>query len=107
LPGGPVAEEERWLRNSAPPALAVDVRSTSTGRDPRLFGAAGLLNAIGTGFYYPFALLFFADALDIGITAVGTILTVTTLASLPLLPLAGEAIDRWSGQRVLLQLRLR
>lgn len=67
----------------------------------RLFATAGLLNAVGVGFYYPFALLFFSGVVQIEIVTVGAVLTATTLLSLPLLPFAGIWIDRWSSRKVL------
>ncbi|WP_192580399.1 MFS transporter [Micromonospora sp. ALFpr18c] len=66
------------------------------------FSAAGLINALGNGFYYPFMLLFFRDLLDVSLARIGVGLTVAALATLPLLPAVGRAADRFGPRPVLI-----
>ncbi|MFF2012718.1 MFS transporter [Streptomyces sp. NPDC058195] len=65
------------------------------------FGASGFVNAFGTGFFYPFALLFFSELSGLSLSAVGVVLTVSALAALPGLPFVGRLIDRFGPRRVL------
>jgi MFS family permease len=87
---------------------------TSTSRRPRLhavplprgagagwFAAAGLVNAVGTGFFYPFSLLFFHRVQGLPFTTIGAGLTVTMLAVLPVLTRVGRLIDRFGPRPVL------
>ncbi|WP_413796869.1 MFS transporter [Streptomyces iranensis] len=66
------------------------------------FGASGFVNAFGTGFFYPFALLFFAQLSGLSLSTVGAVLTITALAALPGLPAVGVLIDRFGPRRVLI-----
>ncbi|OPF72929.1 MFS transporter [Streptomyces antioxidans] len=90
-------------------------QTTTTGTDPdgpgRIlprgpgvvwFGASGFVNAFGTGFFYPFALLFFASLSGLSLSTVGVVLTVTALAALPGLPGVGVLIDRYGPRQVLI-----
>jgi MFS family permease len=65
------------------------------------FGWAGLINAAGTGLFYPYTLLFFPALLDIPLPEVGAILTGSALVALPLMPWTGRLIDR-AGPKVVL-----
>ena len=58
------------------------------------FGAAGFVSALGTGFFYPFSLLFFESLTGLALGTVGAVLTVTMLAALPALPGVGRLVDR-------------
>lgn len=66
------------------------------------FAVASTLKAAGTGFYYPFSLLFFSEVLDTSYATIGAVLTVASLVVLPLLPFIGRIIDRSGGRMALL-----
>lgn len=66
------------------------------------FFTASTIKAAGTGFYYPFSLLFFAAALDASYAQVGAVLTVSNFLALPLLPLVGRLVDRTGGKTSLI-----
>nr|WP_251982697.1 MFS transporter [Streptomyces violaceusniger] len=66
------------------------------------FGASGFVNAFGTGFFYPFALLFFAELSGLSLSTVGVVLTITALAALPGLPVVGLLIDKFGPRQVLI-----
>ncbi|MEV6843670.1 MFS transporter [Actinoplanes sp. NPDC051411] len=66
------------------------------------FTAAGLINAVGTGFYYPFMLLFLHAVLGMSLARIGLGLTVSALATLPLLPAVGGLADRFGPRPVLI-----
>ncbi|MGW9453399.1 MFS transporter [Streptomyces sp. NPDC055632] len=61
---------------------------------------AASVNGIGTGLYVPFTLVFFHAITGLSFTVVGAVLTVTGLAGLTALPLAGAAVDRCGAKRV-------
>jgi len=71
------------------------------GAGVRWFAGAGLVNAIGTGVFYPYQLLFFVAVLDLPLVVVGAGLTASILAVLPLLPAMGRLVDRIGPRRVL------
>jgi MFS family permease len=71
------------------------------GAGVRWFAGAGLVNAIGTGVFYPYQLLFFVAVLDLPLVVVGAGLTASVLAALPLLPAIGRLVDRIGPRRVL------
>jgi MFS family permease len=62
---------------------------------------AAAVNGIGMGMYVPFTLVFFHYVTGLSFAAVGAVLTVTGLAGLGALPVAGAAIDRYGAKRVL------
>ncbi|WP_412872225.1 MFS transporter [Curtobacterium flaccumfaciens] len=62
------------------------------------FFTASTIKAAGTGFYYPFSLLFFAAVLDTSYAQVGAVLTVSNFLALPLLPLVGRLVDYAGGK---------
>lgn len=66
------------------------------------FAVASTIKAAGTGFYYPFSLLFFAEVLDMSYARIGAVLTVASLVALPLLPFIGRIVDRSGGRAALL-----
>ncbi|MEU2713558.1 MFS transporter [Streptomyces sp. NPDC007205] len=59
------------------------------------------VNGVGTGMYVPFTLVFFRAVTGLSFTVVGAVLTVTGLAGIAALPLAGTAVDRYGAKRVL------
>ncbi|MDN3261182.1 MFS transporter [Streptomyces sp. CSDS2] len=88
---------------SATPARGTGTRAgfLPRGRGVVWFGASGFVNALGTGFFYPFSLLFFASLSRESLGTVGVTLTVTTLLALPGLFLVGRLTDR-CGPRAML-----
>lgn len=72
------------------------------GRGVGWFGLAGLVNALGTGFFYPFQLLFFRSVLGLPLAVVGAGLTVATLAALPAVFQVGRLVDRVGPRPVLI-----
>ncbi|MEU3459953.1 MFS transporter [Streptomyces sp. NPDC006733] len=79
---------------------------SSTPRIPgeRSMLAAMTVNAVGSGMYLPFTLIFFHHVTGLSFAAVGAVLTVAGLVGLTTLPLAGTAVDRWGAHRVQLAL---
>ncbi|MEU8759678.1 MFS transporter [Streptomyces sp. NPDC048659] len=66
------------------------------------FGTAALVNAVGTGFFYPYQLLFFVAVTELSLTTVGAGLTVATLIALPAVLLVGRWVDEWGTKTVLI-----
>ncbi|MFF5444625.1 MFS transporter [Streptomyces sp. NPDC012888] len=62
------------------------------------------ISAIGIGMYIPFTLVFFHHVTGLSFAVVGLVLTVTGLAGLAFMPLAGSAVDRFGAKRVNLAL---
>ncbi|MEV0416190.1 MFS transporter [Streptomyces sp. NPDC050448] len=71
----------------------------TTGRKPLI--VAQVVDALGTGLFLPFAVVYFHAAKGITLTTVGLMLSVGALLSLPAGPLAGPLIDRFGPRRVL------
>lgn len=78
----------------------------STSRIPgeRSMLAAMTVNAVGSGMYLPFTLIFFHHVTGLSFAAVGAVLTAAGLIGLTTLPLAGTAVDRFGARRVQLVL---
>jgi len=72
-----------------------------TGRGAGWFGTAGLINAVGTGFFYPYQLLFFRAVTGLALTLIGLCLTVATLLALPIVFQVGRVVDRFGPRTVL------
>ncbi|MDJ0379799.1 MFS transporter [Streptomyces sp. G-G2] len=68
-----------------------------------LLVAAGI-SSVGIGMYVPFTLVFFHHVTGLSFAVVGVVLTVTGLAGLALMPLAGVAVDRFGAKPVVLVL---
>ncbi|MEU6867874.1 MFS transporter [Streptomyces sp. NPDC046876] len=68
------------------------------GERPLLVGIG--ISAIGIGMYVPFSLVFFHQVTGLSFSLVGLVLTVTGLAGLAAMPLAGSAVDRFGAKRV-------
>ncbi|MEU8975206.1 MFS transporter [Streptomyces monashensis] len=66
------------------------------------FGLSELVKALGTGFFYPFSLLFFTELSGQSLRSVGLVLTVTALAVLPGLFAVGRLVDRVGPKPVLI-----
>ncbi|OLZ71274.1 MFS transporter [Streptomyces amritsarensis] len=58
------------------------------------------ISAIGIGMYVPFSLVFFHHVTGLSFTLVGLVMTVTGLAGLAFVPLAGSAVDRFGAKGV-------
>ncbi|MFF7364603.1 MFS transporter [Streptomyces sp. NPDC008125] len=66
------------------------------------FGLSEVVKALGTGFFYPFSLLFFTELSGESLRSVGLVLTVTALAVLPGLFAVGRLVDRVGPKPVLI-----
>ncbi|MEU6865650.1 MFS transporter [Streptomyces sp. NPDC046876] len=69
------------------------------GRTPLI--VAQVVDALGTGLFLPFAVVYFHAAKGIPLTTVGLMLSAGALLSLPAGPLGGRLIDRVGPRRVL------
>ncbi|WP_330301304.1 MDR family MFS transporter [Streptomyces sp. NBC_00503] len=70
------------------------------GRGPLI--VAQVVDALGTGLFLPFAVVYFHAAKGIPLTTVGLMLSAAALLSLPAGPLAGPMIDRFGPRRVVI-----
>lgn len=69
--------------------------------------AAGMLvDAVGTGMYVPFSLVFFQRITGLPLPTIGTVLTVAGLLAMSAMPVGGWAVDRFGARRVRLALYL-
>ena len=59
---------------------------------------AFLLDALGTGFYLPFSLLYFQKIAGLALPAIGVTLTIATVLTLPMNPITGTLVDRFGGK---------
>lgn len=66
-----------------------------------LFGTAELATSLGSGLYYPYALLFFDGLTNVGLPTVGIVLGASAIAVLPGLGWVGRHVDR-HGPRMML-----
>ncbi|MFD3471622.1 MFS transporter [Streptomyces sp. NPDC058682] len=57
------------------------------------------ISSVGIGMYVPFSLVFFHHVTGLSLTLVGLVMTVTGLAALAFMPLAGTAVDRFGAKR--------
>ncbi|MEW1864293.1 MFS transporter [Streptomyces sp. NPDC088194] len=78
-------------------------------RQPGIPGERAMLtamgvDAVGSGMYVPFSLVFFHHITGLSFTVVGAVLTAVGLAGMAALPLAGTAVDRYGARRVQLLL---
>uniref|UniRef100_A0AAU2JPP9 MFS transporter n=1 Tax=Streptomyces sp. NBC_00049 TaxID=2903617 RepID=A0AAU2JPP9_9ACTN len=58
------------------------------------------ISAVGIGMYIPFSLVFFHHVTGLSFTLVGLVMTVTGVAGLAFMPLAGSAVDRFGAKQV-------
>ncbi|MFC9295861.1 MFS transporter [Streptomyces sp. NPDC057011] len=58
------------------------------------------ISAVGIGMYIPFSLVFFHHVTGLSFTVVGLVMTVTGVAGLAFMPLAGTAVDRFGAKKV-------
>jgi len=59
---------------------------------------AFLLDALGTGLYLPFSLLYFQKIAGLALPAIGVTLTIATVLTLPMNPITGTLVDRFGGK---------
>src|SRR2546421_5201170 len=70
------------------------------------FIIAMLIDAIGSGLFVPFSLLYFHTVAGLPFPVVGIVLTVATILSLPMTLVTGMLVDRIGSQRVLIASQL-
>ncbi|MFI7357730.1 MFS transporter [Streptomyces avidinii] len=85
--------------------MAVFMGKTAGSGEAKVAGERSLLlgigiSAVGIGMYIPFSLVFFHHVTGLSLTLVGLVMTVTGLAGLAFMPLAGSAVDRFGAKRV-------
>ncbi|CAM5478265.1 MFS transporter [Streptomyces avidinii] len=85
--------------------MAVFMGKTAGSEEAKVAGERSLLlgigiSAVGIGMYIPFSLVFFHHVTGLSLTLVGLVMTVTGLAGLAFMPLAGSAVDRFGAKRV-------
>lgn len=87
--------------------ITVGTRPRAVGRllppDPAAgrFALGATLNSIGIGTFYSFSLLYYRSVSGLGLTTIGIVLAVATLAGLPLMPWVGRVADRFGPKRML------
>ncbi|MFJ8883315.1 MFS transporter [Streptomyces sp. NPDC102402] len=72
---------------------------------PRFPGERALVSgiavdAVGSGMYVPFSLVFFLHVTGLPLPLIGLVLTVTGLAGIAAVPLVGIAVDRFGARRM-------
>jgi MFS family permease len=68
------------------------------GREPLVL--AFLVDALGTGLYQPFSLLYFQKIAQLGLPSIGAVLTLATFLTLPVNPITGSLVDRFGARRL-------
>ncbi|MFD7559778.1 MFS transporter [Streptomyces sp. NPDC059835] len=58
------------------------------------------ISSVGIGMYVPFSLVFFHHVTGLSFTLVGLVMTITGVAGLAFMPLAGTAVDRFGAKKV-------
>src|SRR5712692_5249117 len=66
------------------------------------FIVAMFIDALGSGLFVPFSLLYFHTVAGLSLPVVGTVLTVATILSLPMTLITGILVDRVGTRRVLI-----
>ena len=61
-----------------------------------------LVDALGTGLFAPFSLLYFHEVAGLPLPAIGLALSVATAAALPVAPITGFMVDRFGARRVVI-----
>lgn len=59
-----------------------------------------LIDSLGTGLYQPFSLLYFQQVARLDLPAIGLVLTLATLLTVPLNPITGSLVDRFGSRRL-------
>jgi len=78
---------------------------------PRIRGAEGFLvavfiDALGSGFFLPFSLLYFHVAAGLPLVTVGFAISLATIFTLPIAPLTGSLVDRFGARYVVIASQL-
>jgi MFS family permease len=78
---------------------------------PRIRGAEGFLvavfiDALGTGLFLPFSLLYFHVAAGLPLITVGFAISLATIFTLPIAPLTGSLVDRFGARYVVIASQL-
>lgn len=71
------------------------------GRYAKRYAAAAIVNAVGSGMFYPFALLFFSERLEISLVQVGAYLTVASACSAIAVTRTSRAVHRFGARDVI------
>ncbi|MBO0795210.1 MAG: MFS transporter, partial [Ktedonobacteraceae bacterium] len=71
-------------------------------RGREAFVLAFLIDALGTGLYQPFSLLYFQIVAGLDLPAVGVALTIATILTLPMNPITGSLVDRFGARRLVI-----
>ncbi|MBO0778199.1 MAG: MFS transporter, partial [Ktedonobacteraceae bacterium] len=66
------------------------------------FLSAVFIDALGTGFFAPFSLLYFNVVVGLPLTAVGLAVSIATIFTIPLIPLTGILVDRFGARRLVI-----
>ncbi|GHO70081.1 hypothetical protein KSC_089730 [Ktedonobacter sp. SOSP1-52] len=77
-------------------------RTDLVGRRKWQFLLGVWIDALGSGLFLPFSLLYFTNVAGLPLAAVGGVITISMLLSLPMTPLAGMLVDRVGARRVIL-----
>ncbi|GHO98925.1 MFS transporter [Reticulibacter mediterranei] len=77
-------------------------RSNLVGKHKWQFLLGVWIDALGSGLFLPFSLLYFTNVARLPLAAVGGVLTIAMLLSLPMTPLAGMLVDRIGARQVIL-----
>ncbi|GHO59920.1 MFS transporter [Ktedonobacter robiniae] len=77
-------------------------RTDLVGRRKWQFLLGVWIDALGSGLFLPFSLLYFTNVARLPLAAVGGVITISMLLSLPMTPLAGMLVDRVGARRVIL-----
>src|SRR5690349_12515564 len=78
---------------------------------PRIRGSEGFLiaifiDALGSGLFLPFSLLYFHEAAGLPLVMVGFALSLATIFTLPIAPLTGWLADRFGARYVVISSQL-
>src|SRR5690348_9305645 len=78
---------------------------------PRIRGSEGFLiavfiDALGTGLFLPFSLLYFHVAAGLPLITVGFAASLATVFTLPIAPLTGSLVDRFGARYVVIASQL-
>ncbi len=61
-----------------------------------------LIDALGTGLFAPFSLLYFHIIAALPLTEVGVALSIATIFTIPIVPITGALVDRFGARRMMI-----
>ncbi|MBV9231022.1 MAG: MFS transporter, partial [Chloroflexi bacterium] len=70
------------------------------------FITALFIDALGSGLFWPFSLLYFHVIANLPLSVIGLVLAIATLISLPMTPVTGILVDRVGTQRIIVASQL-